>query len=130
MLKHLRWALLWALVILVLCLLPGKDLPEWHWFDLFDLDKLVHAGIFFVLALLLAQAFHAAQRPARWALAACGLTIAYGIGTEVLQGIAGMGRHMDVADMVADAIGGCVAVWYARRRVRVGKPVMPVRALR
>lgn len=130
MLKHLRWALLWAGVILFLCLLPGQDLPEWHWFDLLSLDKLVHAGIFGLLALLLAQAFHAAGRPQRWALAACGLTMAYGIGTEVLQGVEGMGRHMDATDMIADAVGGGVATWYALRRVRLGRPVMPVKMLR
>ncbi|HEX2616922.1 MAG TPA: VanZ family protein, partial [Flavobacteriales bacterium] len=96
MLKHLRWALLWALIILVLCLLPSKQLPEWHWFDLFDLDKVVHAGLFFVLALLLAQAFRSAQRPQRWLVWAVVIAVAYGISTELLQGLEAMGRRTDV----------------------------------
>lgn len=130
MLKHLRWALLWALVILVLCLIPGKDLPEWHWFALFDLDKLVHAGMFFVLALLLAQAFHAARRPKRWLLTACLIAIAYGMATEFMQGLEAMGRRTDVNDMIANAAGAVAATWYASWRVRKGRPVMPVGALR
>lgn len=130
MLKHLRWAFLWALVILTLCLIPGSSLPEWHWFALFDLDKLVHAGMFFVLALLLAQAFRSAQRPRHWLLAAAGIAIAYGIGTEFMQGLEAMGRRTDPLDMIANSVGAVAATWFASWRARKGKPVVPVAMLR
>lgn len=126
MLKHLRWALLWALLILVLCLIPGKDLPEWGWFDLLDLDKLVHAGMFFVLALLLALAFRNAGRPKRWLLAAALIAIAYGIGTEIMQGLEAMGRRTDPMDMLANSVGAVAATWYAARRTRKGRPILPI----
>ena len=57
MLRSFRWALAWALCILVLCLMPGRALPSWDWFDLLSLDKLVHAGMFGTLTVLLAGAF-------------------------------------------------------------------------
>lgn len=45
--KHGWW--IWALTILVLTSIPGKDLPD---VEVDDLDKVVHALIYFVLGYL------------------------------------------------------------------------------
>lgn len=117
--------LLWALVILFLCLLPGSKLPEWEWFALFDLDKLVHAGMFFVQTLLLARSFYARRAPQRWVLWAVLLSVAFGLATEFLQGMEALGRRTDLNDMIANTIGALVAGWYITRRVNSGKSVVP-----
>lgn len=130
MLKHFRWALLWALVILVLCLIPGRSLPQWGWFDLLDLDKSVHAGMFFVLAVLLAQAFRAIGRPKRWVLTAVAIAIAYGIGMEYMQDLEALGRRLDPMDMIANSVGALLAAWYITWRTKRGKPIVPLAVLR
>lgn len=130
MLRHLRWALLWAAVILGLCLVPARGLPEWDWFSLLDLDKLVHAVMFFVLSLLLAQAFRTAGRPANYLFWGIIISALYGVATEVLQGLEALGRRTDPADMIANTVGAVVAAVFARWRVRAGKAIVPLAFLR
>lgn len=127
--RSLRWAIAWALLILVLCLAPGRALPEWDWFALLDLDKLVHAGMFFVLAVLLAQAFTGGSLR-RHILWACILSIAYGLATEFMQGLEALGRRTDVNDMIANSAGALLAGLYARGRERKGKAAAPFAFLR
>lgn len=117
--------LLWALVILFLCLLPGSELPEWDWFAVFDLDKLVHAGMFFVQALLLARMFVARKALERWVIWSVLLSVAFGVATEFMQGLEALGRRTDINDMIANSVGALVAGWYAARRVNKGKSVVP-----
>ena len=130
MLRHLRWALLWAAIILGLCLVPARQLPEWDWFSLLDLDKLVHAGMFFVLALLRAQAFHAGGSPVRYLLWGVVISVLYGVATEFMQGLEALGRRTDPGDMIANTAGAVAAVLYARWRERRGKALVPFRFLR
>jgi hypothetical protein len=47
----------WALVIFILCAIPGKNLPHYDWADLLSVDKLVHFTMFFILIVLLRQAW-------------------------------------------------------------------------
>jgi VanZ family protein len=51
-LKYQLPAIFWSILVLILCFLPGSDLPEAsHFFPGFD--KIVHLGFFFVLTVLL-----------------------------------------------------------------------------
>ncbi|MBV6403343.1 MAG: VanZ family protein [Flavobacteriales bacterium] len=125
MLRRLRWALCWALAILVLCLLPGDRLPAWGWFDLLDLDKLVHALLFFGQTVLLASAFLDEGRPASPLAWAVGLSLAYGLGTELLQGLEALGRRTDPVDMLANSIGALTGAWFTALRRRKGRPIVP-----
>lgn len=130
MLKHLRWALLWAAVILWLCLIPGRSLPEWDWFAIFDLDKLVHGGMFFVLTLLLAQGLKGHGTPARYIVWAVAISVGYGLGTELLQGLQALGRRTDINDMIANSIGALAAGGFADWRVKKRRPIVPIAFLR
>ena len=124
MLRAFRWALLWALLILVLCLMPGTALPMWHWADLFSVDKLVHAFLFAVLTLLCLRAFEAPGP--KTVLAAVLACAAYGGGLELMQMLPGLGRRGDWNDFTANTVG--VALGWAgqrwwrsrRRRARLG----------
>ena len=94
--RHLRLALLWALLILALCLMPGQDLPQWRWADLLSLDKWVHAGMFAVLVVLLVLGLKRQYGPA-WARSkglwtAAIVCILYGVALELMQGLLMQGR--------------------------------------
>ncbi|HQW87078.1 MAG TPA: VanZ family protein [Flavobacteriales bacterium] len=130
MLRHLRWALLWAAVILGLCLIPARGLPEWDWFSLLDLDKLVHAGMFFILSLLLAQAFRTADQPVRYLFWGIVISVLYGVATEFMQGLEALGRRTDPADMIANTVGAIAAAGYATWRERKGRAIVPFAFLR
>lgn len=103
--------MLWALVILILCGIPGKDIPHISFLELLSFDKFVHAGVFFVLitlclrGFLLQTRFLKLQQSAKQiALVFC---ILYGVLMEVMQGTLFEGRSASLLDIVANSFG-CV----------------------
>lgn len=126
-LRHLRWALLWALVILGLCVIPGKDIPKIWWAELLSLDKLVHASVFVVLVVFLVRGLRAQygqldlrSRRVFWWIAAC---IAYGGSLEVMQGTLLSDRSADLLDFLANSVGCGVGWWWMRRKeIRAATP--------
>jgi len=121
-----RWAppALYAAAIFVVSSMPHPPLPPASL-----TDKQVHLLVFGGLALLLFRALHPAWTasmalcPALWAI---GLTIAYGVSDEWHQSFV-PGRHADLLDLAADAVGACLALlvawgvasWNQARRARV-----------
>jgi VanZ family protein len=100
----LRWALLWAAVIALLLLAPPALMPGLDQAGASGLDKVGHAFLFLVLALLAVgpvRARHA--HPILLVIAVC---IVYGALIEVVQGLSGL-RDAEVLDVVADAVGSC-----------------------
>ena len=100
-----------TIILLVLCLLPTRDLPDTGTGDRFE-----HTAAWFVLTItgyLLAP---------RRRLAIPTFALAYGALIEVLQGSLVTGRHSDVADFLADGVGVGFAVllflavgWFRRK---------------
>ena len=101
-----------VLVSLVVLFTPGPETPSVHP----GVDKLIHMGMFAVLAL---TGLRAGVPPARLA---CGL-VAYAAVSEVLQAVLPIGRDGEVLDALADSLG----VGLALVAVRV---VTPRRSLR
>lgn len=101
--------LVWSLVILVLCAIPGRDLPNISWLALLAFDKWVHAGIFFVLVVLFLRA-NVLELKSRAAVARLGLAsaIAYGGVLEVMQEALFEERTADVYDFIANTFGAVV----------------------
>lgn len=126
MFGHFRWALAWALCILMLCLFPGRALPSWNWFDLLSLDKVVHAGMFGTLTLLLSGAFLKRGTPTSFLPLAVGISTAYGVGTEFMQGLEALGRRTDLNDMIANTVGALTGAWFCAMRSRKGKAFLPM----
>lgn len=121
MLRSLRWALLWALLILVLCLMPGKALPSWQWADLFNADKFVHFALFAVLMMLLASGLVRAGVPVGNALAiSLVIAVIYGGLMELLQMLPALGRRGDLNDLLANT-AGAVFGWIRQRRKGSGQ---------
>ena len=121
--KHQRLTFLWALLILLLCLMPGSSLPKWEWTDLFQVDKFIHALLFGVLAFLMAIGLRKQQgsgtlRSSHWwavVLVCC----VYGIGLEIMQGTLLSGRTGDPLDALANTVGAMLGGVYFRREERL-----------
>ena len=109
----MRWlpAVAWAALIFVLSSLPR--LPEVP-VQLPELDKLLHALAFAVLALLCAHGLGWPRgRRLLWAAA---LASGYGVLDELHQRLV-PGRSPDVIDWLADTAGACsAALWIHWRR--------------
>jgi VanZ family protein len=107
--------MLWALIILILCGIPGKDIPHISFLELLSFDKLVHAGVFFVLVLLMIRGL-VVQTSYSWmqrrAAAAAGMIcVIYGGALEVMQETMFDGRSADVYDFIANSFGCIAGLW-------------------
>ena len=93
---------LWALIILWLSLTSSPpELP-----GVLGWDKLLHAGAYGLLSILLAQAFlcppFSMNKPWLWAWTTA---VVYGAFLEILQLLSQTGRTAEWLDLFADAIG-------------------------
>lgn len=80
-------------------------------------DKVVHAGLFLVLALL--------GRWGGWRPVPLGLALlAYAAATEVLQGVLPLGRDASLGDLAADGVGTLLGLtlWQVLSRARRAAP--------
>ncbi len=119
-------ALLWAAAIFVFSSIPSSSIPE---FALFRQDKLLHLGVFFILALLLHRALTFQEqspflRRHSEAMALLG-TVLYG-GFDEFHQLFVAGRSADPGDIIADTVGGLlflIVLWSLRRfRARAKSP--------
>lgn len=99
------WTVLWALFVLVLCLLPPKELDGLT--PVFEgADKLVHTGFFFVFSVLL---FHAMTRRRLgkfgmlWRVVL--ISLLFALFTEFLQWQFFTYRSAEIWDLIANFVG-------------------------
>ncbi len=113
-LKHNKWSLLWALIILILCGIPGRDIPHISFLEILSFDKFVHAGIFFVLILLTIREFLVQsnfiklQRSAK--LIAFIVCVIYGGLLEIMQATLFEERSADLFDFAANSLGCIIGI--------------------
>src|SRR5688572_21178502 len=110
-------SLLWALVILGLCSMPGNYIPSAGWMDLFKLDKLIHAGSFFTLVYLLLVVVIKHQQSLVMVFLYLVFSIGYGILLELMQASVFSQRSADWQDAVANAVG-CVLAPFFLKKIR------------
>ncbi len=95
-LRLLFW--LAATAILLFAIAPIPDVPGQY------SDKVQHFAAFFVLAGLSASAYPERRLSTLWVC-----LLAYGVGIELFQGTAWIGRDADTADVLTDAVGALSA---------------------
>lgn len=109
--KYAILPILWAILIAVLCGIPGRDIPHISFLEIISFDKFVHAGIFFVLIVLGLRNYSknkTLKSITKYYLLAFG--ISYGILLEILQGAIFIERSTDVYDVIANSFGCVVAI--------------------
>jgi len=118
--------IIWAIVIFILCAMPSESIPDPH-LNIPHVDKVVHFGMFFILALLVCNELEYQTRLSLrkiYITAVC-IAFVYGGIIELLQQYC-FNRSGDVADLLADVVGaiaGCLVYpllkrWYRKIRSR------------
>ena len=114
-LRNMYPALLWALLILILCAIPGNDLSRLKFLDWMKPDKIVHLFLFGVLSVLLFKSF---KREIDFTLlqsypviSAVVISSMYGIVIELLQEFVFVYRSGEGYDVLADAAGAITGLW-------------------
>jgi len=128
--KPLTAPLAWALVIMGLCAIPGRDLPHFSFLEILQFDKWVHAGVFFILVILCVRGFCRMKNP--WTprkafFIAVLFAISYGGALEFLQEAVFADRTADLYDFIANAAGSLAALpvypYLARTFPRLNLPM-------
>lgn len=124
--KKKTWVLLtrniiWAVVIFILCAMPSENIPDPH-LNIPHLDKVVHFGMFFIMAILLCNELEYQTRFSLRKIYVTTICIAliYGGVIELLQQYF-FNRSGDVLDLLADVFGaivGCLMYPVLKRMVR------------
>jgi glycopeptide antibiotics resistance protein len=117
--RYNRAAFFWAILILILCGLPGSNFPKLSFLDWLRPDKIVHLILFGIQSYLLIIGFIRQDRfPAlkanaiRWGVL---LSISYGALVEVLQATIFIGRSGDIRDVLANSIGAIIGLYFFRK---------------
>lgn len=99
-------AIVWTLLILFLCFLPGKDIPD---VKIPFVDKWVHFILFGVFAFLL-MCWDPSKRIG-WLILVVAMSVFLGWLVEYLQGqLPQLGRTQDNMDTLADSVGGVMGL--------------------
>ena len=109
----------------ILFCLPGDKFPEDELFNIFQVDKLVHIGLFTLMVVLWSLPFISrvgdSDRLGNIFIAVALVFVFYGILIEFIQGNLIRNRTMGVDDMVADALGCGVGFIAAKKLLNAGK---------
>ena len=108
-------AIAWFIIINILLLLPGKDLPKDPFLEEIYFDKWVHISIFGMLTFLAAYPLIKLKKLSPKIL--LNITIAsilYGILMEYAQKYLTADRAFDIYDMIADAAGCSLAYFFLK----------------
>ncbi len=116
--NSLSLSVLWAVLILILCAMPGRYLPSAGWLELLSVDKLVHAAMFYILGHLVIQASVMRGMSLSIVYTLLFAAVVYGFLLEIGQSRLFSGRSMDFFDFVANTAGVIIAALFGRRLIR------------
>ena len=106
-------AILWTIIIFVLCCTPGKYVPTAHWLELLSFDKFVHASIFFTLTYMwLLFLFQTGKISTKTIILVIVCCIAYGGLLEIMQATVFSQRSGDWLDFIANTFGCLMGLWF------------------
>jgi VanZ family protein len=111
----------WSFLILVLCCIPGYDLPKVdNWLIEINFDKMIHLGLFAVLAYLFMLPVMRSELPGKeksnYLIRITIASIIFGITTELIQKYFIPGRSFNLSDWAADGLGAVIAFLYFKFR--------------
>lgn len=110
----------WLIISTFLLTLPGDAFPKENWLDKIWFDKWVHIGMFAIMTTLWCWAMlkiYSVGPGLRTIFIRIGLLcLIYGIGMEFVQKYCIKNRSFDVGDIVADAMGSALGVFFSIKR--------------
>lgn len=112
-------AIAWSLFIGTSCLLPASAFKEITFDSFFELDKLIHLILYFVLVMLWGLSTKVALGNAQRYLMTVASLI-FGLLVEILQSTMALGRTYDINDIVANSVGcalGMLTIPFVRRKL-------------
>jgi len=95
-----RLSVVWTLLILIGLSIPGQNIPT---VEVFQLDKLVHFGLFFILAGLWLTA--KSDATIKKGLRVLVVVLLFAVATEFYQQLMPIGRTADMLDAAANSVG-------------------------
>lgn len=102
-------AVLWTLIIVVLCLESADDLPK---VKIYGFDKIAHVIIHLVFTFLWFMSLMSLKLKFKKAIFFAFLfSVAFGISIEILQQLLTTTRKADILDVLANITGGFLTVW-------------------
>ena len=114
-------AIVWTLIIFILCCTPGKYVPTAHWLELLSFDKFVHASIFFTLTFLwLLVGFKKNKLSLSIMIFIIIACIGYGGLLEIMQAKVFSERSGDWLDFIANSFGCLIGVcFFSKQKFRL-----------
>lgn len=105
--------IIWAIVIFVLCSIPGDNIPQASMVQIPHFDKIVHFGLFFIMGIFLISELRYQTNLSRLGIAVIVFVLIaiYGGVIEFLQEHYFINRSGDFWDLCADAAGGVTSVF-------------------
>lgn len=115
-LKKFLPGIVWFLIVAVLTLMPGKDVPDVGWLNsIFGFDKIVHAGLFggltFLFCLPYIRSSYSHGEKINHFIRVALAVIVWGITVEFIQKYFVPGRDFELLDWAADSAGVLIAFW-------------------
>lgn len=113
LLKYYVPATIWIILILVVCTLPGNDIPTNSFLEKIHFDKFVHFGLFGGIVLFLSLGIYWQKKhisPLTLLLLVF-VAAGYGLAIEFIQKYWAISRSFDMYDVVADTLGAIAGVW-------------------
>ena len=112
-------AIIWSIVIIILCSIPGQKFPDTSFLEIPHLDKVIHFGLYFILATVTIKGFHNQDKVLGLSSSPFLCTVVYsislGILIEILQHYFIPFRQGDAYDVFANAGGsitGALLIYY------------------
>jgi VanZ family protein len=113
-------AISWFIISVALLTIPGSAFPKENWLDKIWFDKWVHIGMFAIMVTLWCWAMlkmHSVSTRLRTVFIWIGLlSLSYGVGMEFVQKYFINNRSFDVGDIIADAVGCTLGVFFSLKR--------------
>jgi VanZ family protein len=103
------YLIIWLSLSVYALLTPSGSLPKINPFEHFD--KIVHAGMFFTLFIILVPIFLKKQHYFKSYFFSFITTVSTGIVFEILQNTMSSGRSGSIADALADLSGALIAIF-------------------
>ncbi|WP_143011360.1 VanZ family protein [Chitinophaga filiformis] len=112
MIRYYLPAIIWILMVLYVCTIPGEKIPSSPFFEKIHMDKIVHFGLFGGTVFLLCLGVYLQKRVlTKFTLTLIALSASfYGLAIEYIQKYIAIHRSFDMSDVAADTVGAIAGI--------------------